>query len=210
MALCKLLCGAVVTMLALLCYANVQAFNFDVSEPIFKQFQAATTTNNMARNKGDDDANDNVYFGYSIAQHVVKSKREAWLLVGAPRDSTNFNGTIYKRSGAIYKCPMSLTSVSDCQQVPVDFEPNSGTSDQISSRGTNLDKTLREQFRGTRYDGQWLGVSVASTGTGAFAACAHKYVHYYNFTTRDEHAAYGACYRFGNEFAQEYKVCICI
>ncbi len=99
---------------------------------------------------------------------------------------------------------MSLTSARDCQQVPVDFEP--AASDELRN-GVNLDsQTLREQYRGKRYDGQWLGVSVASTGSGAFAACAHKYVHYYNFTTRDEHAAYGACYRFGNEFTQEYKV----
>ena len=40
----------------------------------------------------------------------------------------------------------------------------------------------------------------------AFKACAHKYVHYYNFTNRDEHASYGACYRFSNDFLQEYKV----
>ncbi len=41
-----------------------------------------------------------------------------------------------------------------------------------------------------------------------FKACAHKYVHYYNFTNRDEHASYGACYRFSNDFMQEYKVII--
>ena len=39
-----------------------------------------------------------------------------------------------------------------------------------------------------------------------FQACAHKYVHHYNFVKRDEHAAYGACYTFDNEFNQEYKV----
>ncbi len=39
-----------------------------------------------------------------------------------------------------------------------------------------------------------------------FKACAHKYVHYYNFSKRDEHASYGACYTFNNEFEQEFKV----
>lgn len=35
-------------------------------------------------------------------------------------------------------------------------------------------------------------------------------MHYYNFTTRDEHAAYGACYRFSNDFNQEYKHVPCL
>jgi hypothetical protein len=59
---------------------------------------------------------------------------------------------------------------------------------------------------GAKLDGQWFGVSLSSTGDGPFSACAHKYVHYYNFSRRDEHMAYGACFTFGNEFAQEYKV----
>ena len=69
-----------------------------------------------------------------------------------------------------------------------------------------MDSILKEQFKGKVYENQWFGVTISSTVNGSFSACAHKYVHHYDFTNRDEHAAYGACYRFSNDFNQEYKV----
>ena len=70
----------------------------------------------------------------------------------------------------------------------------------------NSNNNILEQFKGRIFEGQWFGVSLSSTGNGQFSACAHKYVHYYNFTRRDDHMSYGACYTFSNEFVQEYKV----
>lgn len=74
----------------------------------------------------------------------------------------------------------------------------------------SLDGDLKEQFKGRMFENQWLGVTVSSAGQGAFSACAHKYVHYYNFTNLDAHASYGACYRFSNSFVQEYKHVPCL
>lgn len=73
-----------------------------------------------------------------------------------------------------------------------------------------MDGDLKEQFKGRVFENQWLGVTVSSSGQGSFSACAHKYVHYYNFTNLDAHASYGACYRFSNSFVQEYKHVPCL
>jgi len=129
------------------------------------------------------------------------------ILVGAPKDSLNINGNVFNISGAIYKCPINLNRIDDCEQITVNFETKK--SDEYVNN-LYLDDYLKEQFKGSKFENQWFGVSLSSTGFGSFSACAHKYVHYYNFTNRDEHAAYGACYRFANDFVQEYKHVPCL
>ncbi|RNA43640.1 integrin alpha-PS1 isoform X2 [Brachionus plicatilis] len=166
------------------------SFNFDTQSPLVKQI------------------NKDVYFGFSVAQHILKATTNTpYILVGAPLDSTFFNGAVFNRSGAIYKCPISFDR-ADCQQIPVNFLTKD--SDEMTEGGLWLDGDLKEQFKGRMFENQWLGVTVSSSGQGSFSACAHKYVHYYNFTNLDAHATYGACYRFSNSFFQEYKHVPCL
>lgn len=44
------------------------------------------------------------------------------ILVGAPKDSSQFNGVVENASGAIYKCPINLNRFTDCEQISVDFK----------------------------------------------------------------------------------------
>ena len=97
-------------------YLNlVRSFNLDTFEPIYKQ----------ASLDNSDADNGNIFFGYSIAQHLVRSNNTSYLLVGAPKDSVTRNGKLYNHSGAIYKCPITLNSIDDCDLIDVNFDMKS-------------------------------------------------------------------------------------
>ncbi len=84
------------------------------------------------------------------------------ILVGAPKDTfKSFN-----MSGAIYKCPFNLNRIDDCEQISVDF--TSQLNSDESSRKYS-DSTLLDQFKGRLFENQWFGVSLSSTGYGAFS-----------------------------------------
>ena len=64
----------------------------------------------------------------------------------------------------------------------------------------------QEQFKGSKIEDSNFGVAISVSPNGLFTACAHKYIHYYNFVGFDHHNAFGACFQFANNFTQEFKV----
>lgn len=42
--------------------------------------------------------------------------------MSAPKDTVVYNGISYNISGAIYKCPVNLNKIDDCEQITVDFD----------------------------------------------------------------------------------------
>ncbi|XP_050439552.1 integrin alpha-PS1 isoform X2 [Adelges cooleyi] len=107
------------------------------------------------------------YFGYSVAGHQsfddLKGQVEnSWILVGAPLDQNLQPKT--NQSGALWKCPLT-TLHEDCEQVVTDGKRT------IDSK--NLAPPLAEEIK----DGQWLGVTVRSQGSGGkVMVCAHRYI----------------------------------
>ena len=100
-----------ILLLPLLFYTN-SAFNLDTQAPIIKVGGAYQDS----------------YFGYSVAQHVNKYGDPS-IIVGAPRDKNLQPGTA--RSGAIYRCGVSLRT-RDCVQVETDGRRhNQGATDTI-------------------------------------------------------------------------------
>lgn len=87
-----------------------ECFNLDTNEPIYKQ---ASSDDSQAENE-------NIFFGYSIAQHIVVSTNTSFIIVGAPKDTYK----LYNQSGAIYKCPMTLNNIDDCETINVTFDTN--------------------------------------------------------------------------------------
>ena len=78
-------------------------------------------------------------------------------------------------SGAIYKCPFNLNRIDDCEQISVDF--TSQLNSDESSRKYS-DSTLLVQFKGRLFENQWFGVSLSSTGYGAFSVSIYFSRHY--------------------------------
>ncbi|CAG5134757.1 unnamed protein product, partial [Candidula unifasciata] len=116
----------------------------------------------------------NTYFGFSVAQHQVLSEPvtpastviENVLLVGAPKESRLLGNR--KTGGVLYRCNVR-DGTESCQTI---------------EDGTSTPPTDSELV-----DDQWLGVTVASQGSGKKAvACAHRYV--------KNNAALGICYTF--------------
>ena len=95
----------------------LDAFNLDVKSPVYKHAGRRNVKNNL-----DEEEERHVHFGFSVAQHVVKSTRTPYILVGAPQDTFMRNGVQFNMSGAIDKCPINLDRADDCEQISVDFE----------------------------------------------------------------------------------------
>ena len=98
------------------------------------------------------------YFGFSVALHKTK-EGEPVILVGAPKDKNLQPGT--NRSGALYKCDLSLYT-SDCVQVETDGRRhNSGRLYGIYDGNiTQLKPPISSELK----EDQWLGVSLNSQG----------------------------------------------
>ena len=86
-----LLCFGGVFALLLSFWGVAECFNLDPRIPVIK------------RGGADDES----YFGYSVAQHrtVKGSRGQPLILVGAPRDNNLQPGTY--RSGALWQCKMN-------------------------------------------------------------------------------------------------------
>lgn len=108
---------------------------------------------------------DDSYFGYSVAQH--NTGREPVILVGAPRDKNLQPGT--NQSGALYSCAIS-SGIKDCVQVETDGRRHKDGIYDGSIRRLNPPNI------GEIKEGQWMGVSVVSQGSGGkVIVCAHRY-----------------------------------
>ncbi|BFY97498.1 hypothetical protein BsWGS_00539 [Bradybaena similaris] len=118
----------------------------------------------------------NSYFGFSVAQHQVLTEPVGpsstvvqygnVLLVGAPKEVRRLGDK--DSGGALYRCD-ARDAAESCL---------------LMEDGTSTPPTSSELI-----DDQWLGVTVASQGSGKKAvACAHRYV--------KNNAALGVCYTF--------------
>jgi len=140
-------------LILLLCYYS-QAFNLETRTPIVKYGGVYSDS----------------YFGYSVAQHKTRDG-EPVILVGAPKDQNLQPGT--KKSGALYRCPLSLNT-NDCEQVETDGRRHdSGRLYGIYDGNiTQLKPPISSEIK----EDQWLGVSLNSQGAGGrVIVCAHRY-----------------------------------
>ncbi len=101
------------------------------------------------------------YFGYSVAQHRtgLGPDGQPLILVGAPRDKNLQPGT--NRTGALYKCQLSLAT-DDCVQVETDGKRhNRGRLYGIYDGSVpELMPPVSSEIK----EDQWLGVSLQSQG----------------------------------------------
>lgn len=123
-------------------------------------------TNSAIVHSGPDDS----FFGYTVAVH--RDRNDNWLLVGAPKASTNQPNT--EQAGAVYKCPTKTNRA--CQ--PIDFDRN-GSSVITLANNTKVTADSKSH--------QFFGASLHSAGdTGTIIACAPNYNYYsVNFKRRD-------------------------
>lgn len=123
-------------------------------------------TNSAIVHSGPDDS----FFGYTVAVH--KDRNDNWLLVGAPKASTNQPNT--EQAGAVYKCPTKPNRA--CQ--PIDFDRN-GSSVITLANNTKVTADSKSH--------QFFGASLHSAGdSGTIIACAPNYNYYsVNFKRRD-------------------------
>ena len=134
-----------ILLLLLLRYYS-QAFNLETRTPIVKYGGVYSDS----------------YFGYSVAQHKTRDG-EPVILVGAPKDQNLQPGT--KKSGALYRCPLSLNT-DDCDQVETDGKRHdSGRLYGIYDGNiTRLKPPISSEIK----EDQWLGVSLNSQGKTLF------------------------------------------
>ncbi|XP_035795745.1 integrin alpha-PS1-like isoform X2 [Anopheles albimanus] len=139
------------------------------------------------------------YFGYSVAGHNQRGTRSnanrttSWILVGAPLGQNLQPGS--NRSGALYRCPVTLAT-DDCLQVVTDglrtatgsYEQRQSAirsrkskndiddeleSDDPASGRSNLVPPGADEIK----TNQWLGVSVETGGQeNKIFVCAHRYI----------------------------------
>lgn len=142
-------------------------FNFETRLPVYKQGPG-----------GESEAS---YFGFSVAEHVIRKVTtqnplespfdDSVIIVGAPIHQTSIDA---EKPGGVFRCPFT-TNPSDCTLIELDTELDQG-GNGVANRSN-----------------QWLGVSVASQGPGgAVAACAHRYK--FNPSTTNEIQGLGKCY----------------
>lgn len=134
---------------------------------------------------------DNSLFGYTVAVH--KDRNDHWLLVGAPRASTNQPGA--DQAGAVYRC--STKTNRACQQV--DFDRNGSSVITLTNNTrVRVDSKSRQLF----------GASLHSAAdSGMIIACAPNYVYFsVNFRRRDP---VGTCWISRGSFTGflEYSPC---
>ncbi|XP_056145654.1 integrin alpha-4 [Lampris incognitus] len=122
-------------------------------------------------------------FGYSVLLH--RHRHHNWLVVGAPQANSTYTPWI-QSPGAIYKCRVTASNHTACQQ----------THTETGECG----KTCQEES-----DNQWLGVSLSrQPGNGRILACGHRWknVFYSNKDSQHNKLPYGVCYHYGNQLTQ--------
>ncbi|KAL1137846.1 hypothetical protein AAG570_009542 [Ranatra chinensis] len=132
--------------------------------------------------------NEGAYFGFSVAEHQSfdEVKGQIRLLVGAPLDQNKQPKT--NRSGALWRCPIT-TLQDDCDQIYLYERMHIYRffSVYVDIDDDNLMPPLDDEVK----DGQWLGVTVRSQGTGGkVMVCAHRYIR----SGEDFRFAGGLCY----------------
>lgn len=144
-------------------------------------------TNSAIVHSGPDDS----YFGYTVAVH--KDRNDIWLLVAAPKASTNQPNT--DKAGAIYRCATKTNRA--CQQI--DFDRNGSSMITLTN---NTKVTVDNKSH------QFFGASLHSSGdSGMIIACAPNYIYYsVNFKRRDP---VGTCWISRGSFTGflEYSPC---
>ncbi|KAJ2949142.1 hypothetical protein O0L34_g6082 [Tuta absoluta] len=163
-------CSSVLFLCVLHCVAS---FNLEPRIPVIKLGEAGS------------------YFGFSVAEHLTVNGNEktSWLLVGAPLGQNLQPET--NRSGALWRCGLT-TATRDCRQIITDGK-------RSEKEFGKLDKTLDANHLTAPYqdeikNGQWLGVSVRSQGSGKAVVCAHRYIR----KMGESQYGQGLCYTLDN------------
>lgn len=152
-----------------------KAFNFETRLPIIKRGSQGS------------------YFGFSVAEHqefdeVKGVITNSWLLVGAPLDQNK--QPLTNHSGALWRCPIT-SYTEDCDQVTTDGRRYADGHYEANPDDETPMPPLDDEMK----DGQWLGVTVRSQGTGGkVMVCAHRYIR--KGPTKDPDYMYGKglCY----------------
>ncbi|XP_071966178.1 integrin alpha-9-like [Antedon mediterranea] len=119
----------------------------------------------------------NSHFGYTVMLH--ENSREKWLLVGSPKDQSNYQPSLQK-PGALYKCYVS-SGRQYCGQVQIDLVGNERTTYDV--------RPLVQDQK----DNQWLGSSLTREPfTGRVAVCGHRWA---NTFYADAILPNGVCYK---------------
>ncbi|CAL8265769.1 unnamed protein product [Lota lota] len=129
-------------------------------------------------------------FGYSVLLH--RHRHHVWLVVGAPEANGSSSSQV-RSPGAVYRCRVTASPSTDCQQLP----------SEMSSCG----KTCEAES-----DHQWLGVSLSRNHRdGRILACAHRWKNVF-YSQKDEEnnkLPNGICYLYGNDLSQAQPIIPC-
>nr|XP_022310749.1 integrin alpha-8-like isoform X1 [Crassostrea virginica] len=139
-------------------------------------------TNNFTVYQGPTDS----LFGYSVA--LLNNSQGIWALVGAPRADDVYQPWV-RTPGALFRCRVSWSPGTDCEQVNVD---NSGNTEE------RLVFHRRSILLHSDKNNQWLGVSldVDPEKQSSVLICAHRWKdNYLNLNYNGISHMNGICYQ---------------